>query len=227
MRTRLVRNAKLATLQVSIGLPPPKLISESASTRTISASSSPTTLRGTCWRAPLKTAAQREPIAPVTCASSRELPSDFPVTTMARCNPRRSSSSPSAAIFPGHEITRSSLLNVNSALGGFIGAGVYNIAAAILPPPDSCGCGAAAAFPASEIIHEFADARIDLVSYTPEGFLTLLGCADGGLRVTQVPTQQIRRERKYGRTLFRLVEERNHIAKVFLQGLGDLKRFLA
>src|SRR5580698_1210761 len=72
MISRFSRKGWLATLQVSIGLPPPKPISESAFSRSISACSSCTLLRGTCCRAPLNTATYCAPAAPVTFSSSAD-----------------------------------------------------------------------------------------------------------------------------------------------------------
>src|ERR1700730_12804533 len=81
--------------------------------------SSRTALIGTCWRTPVKTQAHRAPSAPVTFASSGDLPSVLPVTKIARFRLRRSSSFASASILPGPEVTRSRRLRLTSPTGSF------------------------------------------------------------------------------------------------------------
>jgi len=88
-------------LQESIGLPPPKLISESASNRSISFRNSSVVFRGTCITTPANTPAHREPSAPVTSLRIGSSATTSVVTTSPRRKSRRSISSFKAAIFPG------------------------------------------------------------------------------------------------------------------------------
>src|SRR5258707_3957137 len=73
-----------ATLQASIGLPPPNATSASASTRSASATRARAELAGTCCPTPANTPAQCGPIAAVTRSRSGEAPKVLPVATSAR-----------------------------------------------------------------------------------------------------------------------------------------------
>ena len=107
-----------AALAASMGLPPPKLTTQSARYVSSASARPATAAAGTCWRAPVNTWTQRAPSAPVTCARSGEAPRVRPVTTTARDAPSRSTSSPRCATLPAPNTTRSRCVSGYSPLRG-------------------------------------------------------------------------------------------------------------
>src|SRR5258707_12994338 len=112
--SRRLSSEAAATLQASIGLPPPKATNASAPTRSAWATRARTELAGTCCPTPANTPAQCGPTAAVTRSRSGEAPKVLPVATSARVAPIRSSSAPSVVILPGPNAIRSSRVKVNS-----------------------------------------------------------------------------------------------------------------